>query len=181
MGSMNSIRTLVTLITMGVVLVMFSAPIVFMSWLYIRNRSQTQHSLLRGKYWFLGILRYMIEMVGPEFRFYITDEDNSGKPISRIKYISIVKAGKYLKTLISFGSKRDFTQPGIYIRNSMFPKLNEELEVNNSDKIETKRYKVVKESLFFRTETMELGMFSSRAFSRRKSRWTAGFSVLAPP
>ncbi|VAX20111.1 Ferredoxin-dependent glutamate synthase [hydrothermal vent metagenome] len=138
-----------------VVLVMFCAPPVFVAWLYFRNRGQTQHSLLRGQYWFAGILRYIIEKVGPEFRFYITDDDNAGKPISRVKFVAIVKATKYLKTLVSFGSKRDFSAPGIYLKNSMFPLLNEELEVDNSITIQTKKYVVTNDGLFFRDEITE--------------------------
>ncbi len=117
--------------------------------------SQKQHSLLRGHYWFLGILRYVIEHVGPEFRFYITDEDNEGKPISREKFVTIMKAAKYLKTLISFGSKRDFSLPGIYLKNSLFPKLESELSVDQSRPLTTRRYLIEKESLFFRHERME--------------------------
>ena len=144
---------IVSITTLLVLVVMVITPVVLITYLYIRNRSQTQHSLLRGKYWFLGILRYIIEKVGPEFRFYITDDDNSGKPLSRVKFISVVKAAKYLKTLISYGSKRDFNAPGIYINNSMFPKLNNELAVDNSTFINTKRYNLDKETLFFRHES----------------------------
>lgn len=146
---------IIVTIILFLVLAMFLAPLIFFGWLYIRNRNQTQHSLLRGKYWFLGILRYVIEKVGPEFRFYITDADEGGRPISRIKFVSIVKAAKYLKTLISFGSKRDFAAPGFFIRNSLFPRLDGELEVDNSFLIQTRRYSITDESLFFRSEKME--------------------------
>ena len=60
---------------------MFLGPLAFAGWIYWKNRNQTQHSLLRGNHWFLGILRYLIEAIGPEFRFYITDDDNSGNEI----------------------------------------------------------------------------------------------------
>ncbi|MFW2330790.1 MAG: glutamate synthase-related protein [Nitrospinota bacterium] len=135
-----------------VIVSMFFAPILFIAYLYIKNKSQTQHSLLRGRYWFLGILRYLIENVGPEFRFYITDEDLDGKPISREKFTTIVKASKYLKTVISFGSKRNFSEPGIYIKNSLFPKLATEQKLDTTLKFETKRYIIDKESIFFRHE-----------------------------
>ncbi len=144
----------ISLINLSIVilLVMFLTPPLFMTWLYFKNRGQKQHSLLRGRYWYVGILRYMIENVGPEFRFYITDEDNSGKPISRTKFVSIVKASKYLKTLISFGSKRDFTAPGLFIKNTMFPLLKKELSVDNSLTLKTQRYITEKETIFFRHE-----------------------------
>ncbi len=134
------------------VTIMFIGPISFVAWLYWKNRKQTQHSLLRGNHWFLGILRYLIEAVGPEFRFYITDDDNGGKPLSRVKYIAIVKAAKYLKTLISFGSKRDFSQAGFFLKSSQLPLLNEELQLDNSFTIPTRRYEITHETIFFRHE-----------------------------
>ncbi len=139
----------------GLLSTMFLGPVAFAGWIYWKNRKQTQHSLLRGNHWFLGILRYLIEAIGPEFRFYITDDDNSGKPISRIKYITIVKASKYLKTLVSFGSKRNFKEPGFYIKNSMLPLLNEELKLDNTTKLNTHRYVIDDETLFFRKEHRE--------------------------
>ena len=148
------VTDMVTVLTLVIILVAFLTPPFFLIWLYFKNKKQAQHSLLRGKYWLLGILRYLIENVGPEFRFYITDEDNSGRPISRIKFVSIVKAAKYQKTLISFGSKRDFQSPGMFIKNSMFPRLNEELEVDNKPLINSRKYDIQDESIFFRTEKM---------------------------
>jgi glutamate synthase (ferredoxin) len=51
----------------------------------------------------LGRLRYLLEHIGPEFRQYLFDADLEGKPFTREGYRSIVYAGKYMKTLISFG------------------------------------------------------------------------------
>lgn len=152
--SLISTDTIVFII-LAFVLVMFLGPLIFVAWLYVRNRWQKQHSLLRGRYWFIGILRYMIEKIGPELRFYVADADNEGRPISRAKFISIVKASKYLKTLISFGSKRDFAEPGVYIRNSFFPTLDGEMEVDNSTTLETRRYVIESERIFFRYEKVE--------------------------
>jgi len=143
---------IVSILTLALLMVMILTPPATIMWLYFRNRRQTQSSLLRGKYWFVGILRYLIESVGPEFRFYITDDDNTGKPISRIKFVSIVKAAKYLKTLISYGSKRDFYTPGIYIKNTLFPRLNDELDIDNSATIMTRNYVIDRETLFLRHE-----------------------------
>ena len=39
--------------------------------------------------------------------------------------------GKYLNSVIGFGSKRDFEESGYYIRNAMFTKQNEEMRVDN--------------------------------------------------
>ncbi|MDH4184221.1 MAG: FMN-binding glutamate synthase family protein [Nitrospinota bacterium] len=146
------LMNLVQLFTLGVLLAMFLGPPLFLLLLFIKNRRQTQHSLLRGRYWFIGLFRYLIESIGPEMRFYISDEDNEGKPISRVKFTTIVKAAKYLKTLISYGSKRDFSAPGLYIKNSMFPSLNSEMEVDNSIILPTQKYIIRKEGLFWRDE-----------------------------
>jgi len=146
------LMNVIQILTFSVLLMMFMGPPLFGLLLYIKNRRQTQHSLLRGKYWFVGVLRYLIEKIGPEMRFYITDEDNDGRPISRIKFTTIVKAGKYLRTLISFGSKRDFAAAGLFLKNSMFPSLNSELELDNSIILPTKKYHIKHEGLFWRDE-----------------------------
>tara|TARA_B100000902_G_scaffold86620_1_gene90819 strand:- start:588 stop:2003 length:1416 start_codon:yes stop_codon:yes gene_type:complete len=93
-------------------------------------------------------------MIGPELRQYMFDSDHEGKPFSRSDFSNIVIQGKYLKTVIAFGSKRDFEKPGLYIRNSMFPKQKEEMKVVLSPKISTKRYAGT-EGLFSRKEHLE--------------------------
>ena len=115
-------------------------PIVFVL-LYIVDKRQSQHSILRN-FPLLGRIRYVFEMMGPELRQYMFDSDHEGKPFSRTDFQNIVVAGKYLKTLIAFGSKRDFEKPGWYLRNSMFPKLAEEMNIVCEPKIKTKRYNV---------------------------------------
>lgn len=97
----------------------------------------------------------MIEKVGPEFRQYLFDSDNEGKPFSREEYLHTVMPGKYLSSVIGFGSKRDFEAPGYYLRNAMFTKQNEEMRVDNDRKIETMRYTVNEEGLFSRREHRE--------------------------
>ncbi len=115
-------------------------PIVFVL-LYIVDKRQSQHSILRN-FPLLGRIRYVFEMMGPELRQYMFDSDHEGKPFSRTDFQNIVVAGKYLKTLIAFGSKRDFEKPGWYLRNSMFPKLAEEMNIVCEPKIKTKRFNV---------------------------------------
>ncbi len=127
-------------------------PVVFLFWYFIDKR-QKQHSILRN-FPLLGRIRYVFEMMGPELRQYMFDSDNVGKPFSRMDFQNIVVAGKYMKTLIAFGSKRDFDKPGWYLRNSMFPKLAEEMHVVCDPKIKTKRY-VGSEGLFSRKEHLE--------------------------
>jgi len=80
-------------------------------------------------------MRYVIEKTGPELRQYLFD-DNDGEPFNREEYLHMVMPGKYLNSVIGFGSKRDFEKSGYYIRNAMFTKQNEEIHVDNSNLID---------------------------------------------
>ena len=97
----------------SLVLIMISVPpVLFLIW-YIHDRRQSQHSILRN-FPILGRVRYFLEMLGPEFRQYLFDADDEGRPFSRTDFSNIVIQGKYLKTLIALGSKRDFDKPGLF-------------------------------------------------------------------
>ena len=102
----------------------FLLPPIILFYFYFFDKRQQQHSVLRN-YPLLGRLRYIFEQIGPEMRQYFFDSDTVGKPFSRSDYKNIVIAGKYMKTIISFGSKRDFERPGWYIRNAAFPRFND--------------------------------------------------------
>ena len=134
-------------------LLFFIIPLGLFIYLYFHDKSQSQHAVLRN-FPILGRVRYLLEMLGPEFRQYLFDSDDEGKPFNRSDFANIVVQGKYLKTVIGFGSKRDFDKPGLYIRNSMFPKQKEEMLVEIAPKIRTKRY-VGTEGLFSRKEHLE--------------------------
>ncbi|MDW0110094.1 FMN-binding glutamate synthase family protein [Sporosarcina aquimarina] len=144
----------ISITTMIIVLAIIIIPIAIVVFLYLFDRRQKQHAILRN-YPILGRVRYMIEKVGPEFRQYLFDNDNDGKPFSREEYLHTVMPGKYLNSVIGFGSKRDFEAPGYYLRNAMFTKQNEEMRVDNHRKIETMRYTVDDEGLFSRREHRE--------------------------
>ena len=137
-----------------VVFVAIFAPPVIAFYLYFFDRKQRQHSILRS-YPILGRLRYLFESVGPEMRQYFFDEDNDGKPFSRVQFAEVVKSSKYLERLIGFGSKRDFEKAGFYLRNSMFPTLNADLRVDNGARVPTRRYVTDEEGLFSRKEHSE--------------------------
>ena len=141
-----------TVLTSLVLLMMSLPPILFLFW-YIHDKRQSQHSMLRN-FPLLGRIRYFLEMMGPELRQYMFSGDTEAKPFSRSDFTNIVVSGKYMKTLIAFGSKRDFKEPGWYLRNSMFPKLAVEMSVTMGPKIRTKRY-VGTEGLFSRKEHLE--------------------------
>jgi len=133
--------------------VMFLGPPVLLGILYVVDRRQSQHAVLRN-FPILGRLRYLLEHVGPELRQYLFDADLEGKPFTREGYRSIVFAGKYLKTLISFGSKRDFDAPGWYVRNAVLPTLLPDMGVDQTPAIATRRYRIEDEGLFSRHETL---------------------------
>lgn len=143
--------SMTTLIIVAAIVLVPTATLIY---IYFFDRRQKQHSILRN-YPVFGRLRYVIEKIGPEFRQYLFDSDNEGKPFSREEYLHMVIPGKYLNSVIGYGSKRDFDAAGYYVRNVMFTKQNEEMRVDNSRTIETVRYKVSGEGLFSRREHRE--------------------------
>ena len=152
--TLSTISSILIILSFVILCMAFLLPPAIFLYFYLFDRSQHQHSILRN-YPILGRIRYIFEQIGPEMRQYFFDSDTGGKPFSRKDYQNIVIAGKYLKTIISFGSKRDFEEPGWYIRNAAFPKLNEEMEVMTDPKIPTKRYVLDEEGLFSRKEFTE--------------------------
>jgi glutamate synthase domain-containing protein 2 len=137
----------------ALLLIMFLGPPVALGLLYRSDRHQKQHAVLRN-FPILGRLRYLLEHVGPEFRQYLFDGDLEGKPFTREGYRAIVFAGKYMKTLVSFGSKRDFDEPGWYVRNAVLPTLMEDMGVEREPRIPTRRYEIEEDGLFARRERM---------------------------
>jgi glutamate synthase domain-containing protein 2 len=152
--TLSTVSSILIILSFAMLCMAFLLPPIIFLYFYIFDRSQQQHSVLRN-YPILGRVRYIFEQIGPEMRQYFFDSDTVGKPFSRSDYQNIVIAGKYLKTIISFGSKRDFEKPGWYIRNAAFPKLNEEMDVLTEPKISTKRYVLKEEGLFSRKEFTE--------------------------
>ncbi|MGM7723007.1 FMN-binding glutamate synthase family protein [Metabacillus sp. Hm71] len=121
--------------------------IIISIYLYIIDRTQKQHPILRN-YPVIGRVRYFLETIGPELRQYLFNNDLEGKPFSRNEYQHIVRKAKYKRDVLGFGSQRDFEEAGFYIRNSMFPKLTEEIKMDRKTKQTTERYLLVKEPLF---------------------------------
>ncbi|CEG26312.1 FMN-binding glutamate synthase family protein [Bacillus sp. B-jedd] len=124
------------------------------AYFYRKDDTQKQHSILRN-FPLVGRIRYMAEQVGPELRQYLFQNNLEGTPFPRKEFEDVVKAGKYKERLIGFGSERDFSKSGYYIRNSMFPKQREDLRIDNSKKINTMVYKVDEEGLITRREHRE--------------------------
>src|SRR5699024_5119788 len=90
--------------------------IILVVFLFLKYKYQNQHLILKT-HPILGRMRYIFEMVGPEFRQYWFLNDKEGKPIDRDTQETIAKAGKYANTVIGFGSKRDFSKTGFYLSN----------------------------------------------------------------
>ncbi len=151
---MQALQDLALPIILFILVVMFFGPLILFVGLYLTDRRQTQHAVLRN-FPILGRLRYLLEHVGPELRQYLFDADLAGKPFTREGYRAIVYAGKYMKTLISFGSKRDFEAPGWYLRNAVLPTLMEDMGIDREPRISTYRYAIDDEGLFGRSEHLE--------------------------
>lgn len=119
-----------------------------------RDKKQEQHAVRRTFPVFARI-RYLAEHLSPELRQYFFEGDHEGKPFSRLDFQGIVKSAKYAKTIIAFGSKRDFEKPGFFIRNAFFAKQISDLEADNEETIHTKRYVTDEDTFFGRKEHNE--------------------------
>lgn len=144
----------ISITTIIILLLLVIIPILLVVYLFLYDRKQKQHAIMRN-YPLLGRMRYMLEKTGPELRQYLFDDDHAGKPFNRDEYLRMVLPGKYLNSVIGFGSKRDFNEAGYYIRNAMFTKQNEEMRVDNEQLIETMRYVMDEDHLFARKEHRE--------------------------
>ncbi|PWU66869.1 FMN-binding glutamate synthase family protein [Gracilibacillus dipsosauri] len=150
-----NIADIMTIIGFIFVTVILLVLIVMGIYLYLIDRSQKQHPVLRN-YPVIGRIRYFSEKIGPELRQYFFNNDNEGKPFSRRDYQHIVRKAKYKRDVIGFGSQRDFEEAGFYIRNSLFPKLTEELKMDHDTRVATYRYLLLKDPLFMdREEKLE--------------------------
>ncbi len=121
--------------------------LLFLAYLFKFDQNQKRHSILRN-YPALGRMRYFFEKIGPELRQYWFNSDTEGKPFSRDEYENIVKTAKYKRDVVAFGSKRDFEEEGFYVRNDMFPKLTEEIKMDQETSVKTKRYLLLKDPVF---------------------------------
>jgi glutamate synthase domain-containing protein 2 len=144
---------LIMLFYIGIALlvIVFIAISIFVRMHYLSRKPQ--HSIIRS-HPFLGWLRYFLEKLGPEFRQYWFDDDRVGKPFSRYDFIGLVFSAKYRTDLLGFGSKHDFESSGYYIANSMFPLLQDELQVKKEESLKAKKYVIEHEGVFTRKEKL---------------------------
>lgn len=144
---MQFIASLFTIIGFIIAAVVTLSLIIFILNLLMFDKDQKMHSILRH-YPVLGRIRYFSEKIGPELRQYWFNGDTEGKPFSREDYEHIVRSAKYKRDVVGFGSKRDFEEEGFYVRNDMFPKLSEEIKMDQETLALTNRYLLIKDPLF---------------------------------
>lgn len=149
-----SLTSWMILVLIAFIVLAIIVPACFFLYIYMKDDRQKQHAVLRN-FPVIGKVRYFTEHLGPELRQYLFEGDNEAKPFSRKEYQDIVKAGKYKERLIGFGSKRDFSEAGFYIRNTLFPRQREEMRVDNTEKIKTRVYRIDSDHLFTRKEHNE--------------------------
>ncbi|MBD2848089.1 FMN-binding glutamate synthase family protein [Paenibacillus sp. IB182496] len=141
------------LILLSVIVALLLVPAALLLWLYLHDKAQTEHSVLRN-YPVLGKLRYLIEKMGPELRQYLFNNDREGKPFNRREFEFVNKAGKYADRMLGFGAERDYEQGGYYLANAMFPVQDEDLkrERERQRPVDTYLYTIDKSELFSRKE-----------------------------
>lgn len=142
-----NIANYMTIIMFVIVLVLLVVGLITLLALYQKDRAQDEHPTLRN-YPVLGRVRYFLEKIGPELRQYLFNSDTEGKPFSRDDYEHVVKGAKYKRDVAGFGSKRDFEGEGFYLRNDMFPLQMDELKRDRETKVNTKKYVLLKDTLF---------------------------------
>ncbi|UOQ92061.1 FMN-binding glutamate synthase family protein [Halobacillus shinanisalinarum] len=139
-----NITTIIGFATCALILLILIAIGIY---LYSVDRTQKMHPILRN-YPIIGRARYFFQQIGPEMRSYLFNNDREGTPFSRNDYEHIKNKAKYKRDVFGYGSQRDFEKEGYYVRNSMFPKLTEELKMDRETKVTTDRYLLIKEPLF---------------------------------
>ncbi|MCM2534189.1 FMN-binding glutamate synthase family protein [Neobacillus pocheonensis] len=148
---MNFVSNILIIIVFLIFVIIAIALMIFVFYLLVFDRNQKMHSILRN-YPGLGRVRYFLEKMGPELRQYWFNSDTEGKPFSRDDYEHIVRSAKYKRDVVGFGSKRNFEEEGFYVRNDMFPKLTEEIKMDQETIALTKRYLLIKDPLFTQRE-----------------------------
>lgn len=134
--------------------IMILIPLFIFLRIYAQDQKQKEHSILRN-YPVLGKVRYILEKAGPEFRQYLFNNNNEGKPFNRRQFEFVYKAAKYNGRMIGYGSQRDFDEEGLYIVNNMFPKQREEMKIDQVPEIKTRLYAIDNEKLLSRKEHHE--------------------------
>ena len=104
---------------MSVIILLILAGLVA---LYIHNRRQTTHTILRN-YPIVGYFRYFAETLGEYMRQYQYLPDWAERPFNRLERSWVYRSAKGASNLMSFGSEN---VPPFVFRNAAFPPLEEE-------------------------------------------------------
>ncbi|KTC66555.1 glutamate synthase [Legionella adelaidensis] len=101
----------------------------FIIFLYIRDRAQKKHTILRN-YPIIGHFRYIGEYLGEYLRQYFFANDRDELPFNRAQRSWVYRAAKNVDTTIGFGSTRPLHSTGtVYFVSAPFPPLGTEVRV----------------------------------------------------
>lgn len=140
----------------------FASLLLFAVYLYIKDRKQKEHSILRSHPLF-GHFRYLLERIGVFLRIYIVNGDDEERPFSRNERSQVYRMSKGVDNTIAFGSSSE--PKSVLFANSPFPKNSDEMDKGRVQIIgkdcdmpfETKR--------FFHISGMSFGALSANAIS----------------
>lgn len=142
---------MISLLCIGLIFLIMTGILVLL-FLYYKDKKQEQSSVLRN-HPLLARVRYIAEKISPEIKDYFGDKK---QPISKDDYVALVKSSKYISTMTSFGTEKDYDIGGYFLKNAMFPVRDEDMKMDREvDKANTRKYIIDKEGLFSRKEHME--------------------------
>lgn len=97
--------------------------IVFILVVYIRDKVQKKHTILRN-FPVIGHFRYFGEFLGEFFRQYLFAREREELPFNRAERTWVYRASKNVDTTLGFGSTRPLNSTGtVYFVNAAFPPL----------------------------------------------------------
>ncbi|STX28129.1 glutamate synthase [Legionella beliardensis] len=106
-----------------IILTIILGIIVCLIALYVYDRIQKSHSVLRN-FPILGHFRYIFEFFGEFFRQYFFADEREELPFNRAERSWVYRAAKNVDTTIGFGSTRPLHIPGtVYFVSAPFPPL----------------------------------------------------------
>ena len=115
-----------TVVAYGLGTIIAFVVIVGLIYLFIRDVTQKQHTILRN-FPVIGHLRYYFEEMGEYFRQYFFMGDRDEMPFNRATRSWVYRLAKNEGGLVGFGSTYDLRQPGALIFvNAGFPVLEED-------------------------------------------------------
>ncbi|MBW4034874.1 MAG: FMN-binding glutamate synthase family protein [Proteobacteria bacterium] len=110
------------MISMMVVVLVGFGILAAISAVYIHDRRQTTHTILRN-FPVIGHFRYFAETWGEYMRQYQYLPDWAERPFNRLERSWVYRSAKGVSNLVNFGSE---TVPSFIFRNAPFPVLDEE-------------------------------------------------------